>query len=278
MTDDFHVTQLTGTPCAPFNCAAASGAMGIAAGSGYEDKMSADAFRAQAAVSCVPGAHSNSGGLFISDVERVFAFHGIPVDYGRVNDDAPPMRWPAPTLATRLSKGDGAILLGDYDALPVQYRASATFKGDHSTWVHDYRSDGTIHWHDPLRKAGIRIPISAALSYWQKPLSAVRGFAGFVKVKENDVAGLGIDHLESRPGTVRVKNIAGVEARQVADNERFVLAPGTEKPTIGKGRLIGDPLGKDADFGGQDRHTVWLIGGELAVVLDSQVTFEPYKA
>lgn len=235
---DYHATQLTGTPCAPFNCAAASGAMGIAAASGYVDLISADTFRAQANVSCVPGVHSNSGGLFISDVERVFGLHGQTVDYGRgLTDTETPLRWPAPTLAERLSQGFGAVLLGDYDALPLKYRASSTFRGDHSAWVHDYReTDGTLHWHDPLRKVGLRIPISAAISYWQKPTSPIRGYAGFVEVKmtarpfsidevqgQFTVNGTGHDFInpfDDRPST-RVPNVADGLVKNVVGRTHF---------------------------------------------------------
>ena len=178
---DYHATQLTGTRCAPYNCAAGSGAMGLAAGSAGRIRLSADDFREEAGVSCVPGENSPSGGLFISDVSRVFARRGIAIDYGVT--DAGYTRWAPAMLAAKLGLGFGAVLLGDYDALPSQYRASATFRGDHSTWVHDFDpADQSVCWHDPLRSSRIRIPISAAISYWQKPTSPIRGFAGFVKV------------------------------------------------------------------------------------------------
>lgn len=227
---DYHATQLTGTPCAPYNCAAASGAMGVAFGSGFEDRISADAFRAQSGVDCRPGGHSASGGLFVSDVERVFALHHIAIDYGRVNDDAPPMRWPPSTLATRLRLDrEGAVVLGDYDALPAGYRASATFKGNHSAWVHDYAVDGTVCWHDPLRKARVRIPISAVLAYWQKPLSAVRGLAGFVKAKEEDM------------GTARPFTTEHVEGTFTVDDEGTdFINPFDDRPET---RVLDVPVG-----------------------------------
>jgi len=52
-------------------------------------------------------------------------------------------------------------------------------------------------------------------------------------------------------------------------SQRFTLAPGTVKDTVGTGRLVGDPLG--ADTPGNDRHSVYLIGDELAVILAGQV-------
>ena len=272
MTLDYFATQRTGTPCAPFNCAAASGAMGLAFGSGNRHIVSADAFRAQAAVSCIPGVHSASGGLFISDVERVFGLHDIAIDYGRAGDGQP-NRWSPPTLALKLTEGNGAVVLGDYDALPAQYRASTTFKGDHSAWIHDFHSsDGTDCWHDPLRTKPIRIPMSAVLSYWQKPGSPVRGFAGFVKGREEFVPGMAIDHLTSKPGMVTVKKIDGVQAVQLADLERFGMPPGTMKGTIGAARVKtavpGIPVGTP----------VYIVGEEAAVIRADQVTFEEFEA
>lgn len=277
---DYFATQRTGTVCAPRNCAAASGAMGLAAGSANAITLTSDEFRAEANVSCIPGQHSNSGGLFIGDVIRVFEAHGVEIDYGQFDDPPGFTRWAPSELARRLeSDEEGAVLLGDYDALPKQFRASFTFLGDHSAWVHDYRaSDKSICWHDPLRFKPIRIPISAALSYWQKPGSPVRGFAGFVSIKEANVPGLALDHLKSKPGTVVVKNIQGVLAVQVADLQSFALAPGSRKTTIGSARLIGDPLGQDGDDGVADRHTVYIVGQEAAVVLAEQVTFKEFEA
>jgi hypothetical protein len=87
-----------------------------------------------------------------------------------------------------------------------------------------------------------------------------------------DVPGLTITDLVSAPGTVTVKNIAGVQAVQVDDpSQRFTMPPGSVKTTVAKGKLVGDPLG--ADTPGNDRHTVRLIGDELAVFLDGQVDY-----
>ena len=87
-----------------------------------------------------------------------------------------------------------------------------------------------------------------------------------------DMPGLTIADLEAAPGTVKVKNIQGVLAVQVDDpRSTFPMPPGTTKETVAKGRLVGDPLG--ADTPGNDRHTVRLIGDELAVILDQQVDY-----
>lgn len=180
---EWHTYQLDGTTCGKRNCAACSGAMGL-----YwqtAEQLTGSQFRTEAGVSCIPGVHSASGGLFISDVIRVFEEHGATIDYGQ-NDDPPLYRRNSPAeMPRKLQANFGGVILGDYDTLPVQYRASATFLGDHSAWVHGYRVSLGVeqtHWHDPLRHEGIWIPISAVISYWQKPGSPVRGYAGWVEL------------------------------------------------------------------------------------------------
>jgi len=104
-----------------------------------------------------------------------------------------------------------------------------------------------------------------------------RPLGGHGPYQEADMPGLTITDLVATPGVVTVKNIPGVQAVQVDDpSTRFGAAPGTKKDTIGRGRLVGDPLGPDSP--GNDRHTVYLIGVELGVLLAGQVTFEPAPA
>lgn len=95
-------------------------------------------------------------------------------------------------------------------------------------------------------------------------------FAPFFE--EKDMPGLRVASPESVAGTVTVKDIAGVQARQIADNESFKMPPGSKKRAFLKGRLLDDPLGKDSP--GNDRHTVFVVGEELAVILAGQVDFE----
>jgi hypothetical protein len=189
MTTEYHAIQLTGSACQGKNCAAASTAMAIYYGSGGKVRLTADQVRAQAAVSCVPGQHSPSGGLYISDIERVTARNGVSIDYGR-DPVTYYERWPA-SEAQRLVGNWGATFLGPYDAIPKMYRApGSTFTGGHSAFGHLYRTDlppfgggqprQTVCWHDPLRAAQIRLPLSALLAYWQAP-GTVKGFAGFVR-------------------------------------------------------------------------------------------------
>lgn len=204
---DFHVRQFDGPPhtCDGRNCAAASCAMAIAFATDGHPLLSADDVRKESGVSCVPGVHSASGGLYISDVERVCAAHGVAIDYGRTNG-GDPRRWTPADGLERLASEFG-VILGDYDQLG-KYAAS-TFKGDHSAGAHDYRaSDDSVCWHDPLRTKPIRLPVRVFLAYWQKPGSPVRGLAGFVTeggdMAEDtiNVAGVGV----TSTGRATVKN------------------------------------------------------------------------
>lgn len=193
---DFHATQLTGSRCQGRNCAAASGAMAVAFGTRYAKKMSADAFRAATGASCVPGVHSASGGLFVSDVIKGCAEFGVPINYG-LNANDVPKQWSEDELRSRLrDQGEGLVCIGRYGALPAKYRVG-TFTGMHSTWVHAYRSsDHTVGWHDPLRKGAIRLPFGALLDYWEGGSPA--RYAGFV-------AKLPLEHVDSNGAPLRAK-------------------------------------------------------------------------
>jgi hypothetical protein len=248
--------------------------MGLYAGSGGVNRITSATFRSTAAVSCVPGQHSGSGGLFIADVERVFGRYDVPIDYGRDPGSNFPRRWPTTELAARLTAGQGAVLLGDYDALPSKYRASGTFLGDHSVWVHRPRFVGGVLvdlcWHDPLRTASIRVPMWAALAYWQKPSGTVSGFAGFVADKAavpGDDDMLKYEILEDVSGAVRVKG-AG-HSIVYFDDRRVPIAASAAKGTTAKIRLH-EPL--DAHAG--DRRTAYLVnhGGEAGFLLAADVT------
>lgn len=190
---DYHAPQMTGSACQGRNCAAASGAMAVYQGSGGRVQLTADRFRADSHVSCIPGNATPSGGLFISNVIDVAHQHGVAIDYGRTAGGY--TRWPSSVAKSRLSTGWGGVFLGDYDQVRAPYRApSSGFLGDHSAFAHDYRTDlpayanptagpvPTVCWHDPLRKAPIRLPLTQLLRYWQKPGSPVKGLAGFVRI------------------------------------------------------------------------------------------------
>lgn len=181
MTVDWHSDQLTGSNCGGRNCAACAAADAIAAAGGPH--LTGDQIRKLSGVSCTPGVHSASGGLFISDVERVCRHYDVEVDYGRPTAGGNPVPWTAAQGARKLRSGFGMIALGDYDGLPVKDRAPGShFLGDHSCFVHDLRADGTVCFHDPLRKKPIRITWASFVKYWQKKGSDVRGLAGFVKL------------------------------------------------------------------------------------------------
>ena len=180
-TTDYHVRQMDGDGgyCNGKNCAAASGARAVYGAK--RERMTADQFRAESRVSCVPGVDSPSGGLRIGDVVRVCDRHGVHIDYGITESGF--TRWAPSTALYRLGMGYGAVFLGDYDQLPTPYRApSSTFQGDHSAYGHDYRkASDSVCWHDPLRLTGIRLPTDVLMDYWWKRTSSLRGYAGFVR-------------------------------------------------------------------------------------------------
>ncbi len=188
---DYHAIQMTGSACQGRNCAAASGAMAVYFGTRGHAEMDADDFRHASGVSCIPGKDTPSGGLTIFAVESVCASKGVDIEYGRASSSYY-RRWNMTEIRARLGTYYGAVLLGMYSSVPAPWRAhGSTFKGGHSTWVHDYRADlpdssthtvqPTFCWHDPLRARPIRVPDSVVLHYTQND-SALRGFAGFVKV------------------------------------------------------------------------------------------------
>ena len=189
--NDYHAIQLTGTPCANRNCAAASGAMAVYMGSGGKVHLTADQFRHESGASCVPGVHSPSGGLYIEDVVRVAASHGVMIDYGTSSIDFY-RRWTNSEASARLSRYYGAIFLGEYSAVQSPWRAhGSTFQGGHSLFAHDDRVDlpdshfdkvqPTVCWHDPLRPRPIRVPFYVLGQYMQHD-SPYQGFAGFVRI------------------------------------------------------------------------------------------------
>lgn len=181
---EYHVRQFDGGPtkCDGRNCACASGAMGVAYGTAGAKRPSADAFRARSGVSCVPGVHSPSGGLYISDVERTAATYGVVIDYGR-DERGHLRRWTEREQVAKLGAGFGAVLLGDYDQIPPYLDESPGFSGDHSGWVHDFRlRDRSACWHDPLALDPRRVPWNVLARYNHKPGSEVAGLTGFVRI------------------------------------------------------------------------------------------------
>lgn len=181
---EYFVRQFDGgsTACDGRNCAAASGATAVAFGSGGKHTPTSDQFRTRSGVSCVPGAHSPSGGLFISDVERTARSYGVTIDYGR-DATGKLTRWTPAQQKLRLSTGFGMVTLGDYDQIPPELDEQPGFDGDHSTFTHDYReSDLTVCWHDPLGRKPRRVRWSVVEQYNHKPGSPVRGLAGFVRI------------------------------------------------------------------------------------------------
>lgn len=132
--------------------------------------LTADQFRAESGVSCVPGVDTVSGGLRISDVKRVAAAHAVALDYGA------PTQWPVTELGARLLAGEGAIVLGDAQDAPVAPTVGVVY---HSAFVHDLDAAGNVHWHDPRLTVPYRVPLAKVVTYWESGASGQR-YAGFV--------------------------------------------------------------------------------------------------
>lgn len=188
---DYHAPQMTGSACQGRNCACASGAMAVYFGTRGAAQMTADDFRHASGASCVKGVHSPSGGIFISDVERVCASKGVTIDYGRASSTYY-RRWTPTEIKTRLSTYFGGVIQGMYSEVHAPWRAhGSTFQGGHSAFAHDLRDDlpdshygvvqATVCWHDPLRPRSIRLPIGVLLAYNQAA-GATKGFVGWVKI------------------------------------------------------------------------------------------------
>jgi hypothetical protein len=195
----------------------------------------------------------------------------------------------------QLRQQRGVLLQGDSDQFPNG--CSGAFDGDHCIYLPGgaTHSDGRWLIGDPICDAW----------RWEDP-DVVKAYAGKFAgpglaryaytdripaialppdtATEPDMPGLRITDIALEPGWIQVRAIADVQAVNVAvPTKRDTLAPGIRKPTIGKGRLEGDPLGKDDTI---SRHIVRLLAGtdsdgsqvELAAILAAQVDFEPAAA
>ena len=147
--------------------------MAVAFGSSDKHTPTSDEFRTRSGKSCVPGVHSDSGGLFIQDVANTAATYGVHVAYGGVRrTHAQLVSW---------CKANGSVVLGDYDQLPLSLRVQDRFTGDHSVWVHDFRDD-TFCWHDPLDTKPQRVRSAIVSRYNQKVGSPTKGLQGWTVV------------------------------------------------------------------------------------------------
>jgi hypothetical protein len=272
---DYHVRQMTGSACGPYNCAASSGAMAVAFGSAGKHQPTSDEFRAKSGASCVPGVDTPSGGLNIVHVEQTAAKYGVTVDYGR--DGGGLRRWTSLELRDWCTD-DGAVVLGDYDQIPASIDAQPGFAGDHSVWVHDYRaSDDTACWHDPLARGPIRVKWSIVAKYNQKAGSPVKGLAGFVRIPE--VAVRNFTLLYDAAGRVIPATLT------FPDAAAKVLILATDKLIPVKTTWIKQGIKarlKDSIIAGKPRTDEWmlgwLIGDDAAFALDRNVKATPYTA
>jgi hypothetical protein len=235
---DYHAIQMTGSKCQGKNCACASCAMAIFFGTRGHVQMTSDDVRYASKASCVPGIHSPSGGIFISDVERVAASKGVTIDYGRAATTYY-RRWTSTEIKARLGTYYGGVIQGLYSAMPWPWRATgSTFQGGHSGFAHDLREDladshygkvqATVCWHDPLRKRPIRIPIGALLAYNQAA-GATKGFVGWVKIPA--IPG----GTYAKPMTDRTRTAYATVA---VHDKRTTGTASTVRVIRGKGRLV----------------------------------------
>ena len=278
---EYHVRQFDGgsSACDGRNCACASGAMAVAFGSSGKQTPTSDEFRTRSGRSCVPGVHSPSGGLFTSDVATTAATYGVDIEYGSTRrSHASLVSW---------CKANGAVVLGDYDQLPLALRVQDRFEGDHSVWVHDFRDD-TFCWHDPLDTKPQRVRSSIVSRYNQKAGSPTKGLQGWTIVPlEVPDTGTGDD-------TVRDFTLLyGPDGRLVTGTLAVRADPDIKYLDLSAGTLHG-PI-NPAAFGTKQAVRVrlkqpmvpgkpatddwtlgYLIGDDAAFLLERNVIFAPY--
>jgi hypothetical protein len=265
---EYHVRQFDGPPhtCDGKNCACATGAMDIAYGTAGDPLLTADQVRTQSGVSCVPGAHSPSGGLFVSDIERVCRENGVSIDFGRDPGHPQPRRWSWLEGVQRLEAGMWMHVLGDYDQMGP-YSAQPGFKGDHSSGVHipaGQKAD-TCCFHDPLRGKPIDLPMARLNLYWQKPGAAIRGLAGWVHIKEEPVLKV---TMTGKPGSISI--IPNPK------NRYYDLATGTFLPKTGTYSFTSKDPATPCKTPPVNGITEWyLVGADLALIPKHNAVFTP---
>jgi hypothetical protein len=178
--EEYQAQQFDGTLCGKRNCAACSCAMAIYWATGGAVKLSCKQVRELSGRSCVPmdppnATHSKSGGLYISDVEKVCEMYGVSVDYGRGSGGA--LRdWSRLEIQSKLERGYGMIALGDAQAAPISPTTGEVY---HSIFVHGFPGDIAVHSHDPRLAQSYRVPLAAIMRYMEAD-SDGKHLAGFV--------------------------------------------------------------------------------------------------
>lgn len=240
--------------------------MDIAYGSRGDPLLTADQVRTQSGVSCVPGVHSPSGGLFISDIERVCYANDVTIDFGRNVNGGQPKRWTWNEGLAKLQDGLWMHVLGDYDQLGT-WSAQPSFKGDHSSGVHIRTNQKalTCCFHDPLRAKPINLPLSVLLDYWQKPGSVVRGYAGWVHIKEEPVLKV---TMTGKPGSISI--IPNTK------NKYYDLTTGTFLPKTGTYSFTSKDPATPVKSPPVNGITEWyLVGDNLALIPKHNAVFHP---
>lgn len=186
-------------------------------------------------------------------------------------------------LTTELTAGNAVILQGDYDQFPFSTRCQVNFEAGHAVIVLPIKSPDGKSWltGDPLCSGYKYVKALELRAYAEKLADTVRGdrsrlFFAVAKAfvlpdtgtEDPDMPGLTVTALQPVSGVVTVKSDAKHAAIQIADREYIWLKGGDEKRTFAKGKLV-PPL--DASPG--DRSSVYVVGAEAAVLLETDVTF-----
>lgn len=267
MTDS-QLLQFDGTVCGTRNCAAASGAMAVRSKTRDADQITPQQFRNESGRSCdkmdPPDAtHSRSGGLYIGDVVKVCAAHGVQIVYARDQT--------IEQLRANLALGGGAVVLGDCQDAPIQPTPGVVY---HSLWVHGFRDgDDTTHMHDPRLTSAHWVTLAAVERYWRSGAAAEMWAGSVADVAQPDAglppaAGGEMDHTittdaagaEQWGGTCQA-GANGARYYRLDGSLDSNLDPGTVKTTAGHVRRSDGALGS-------------IIGGTLRFVHDSEAPWQ----
>lgn len=302
MSVDYHVKQITGSRCGPYNCAAASSAMAIAYAGG--PLLSADRVRTLSGVSCTPGDDTVSGGLRSTDTYWVAKSFGIELNYGGGNGAV--MDWPVSALEYRLRIGQGCIVLGDCQEAPTNPSYNVIY---HSAFVHGFRVYSGVeqtHWHDPRNSTATWQSVAGVIRYWQGMSHGFR-FAGFVvpnqvgAIPDTSTGDPPIPPPAPDPAEFDMSDSVSIEQPMMGvvtlpgGKGYKLINPADRRLTFGpypfdlhlyvydrldlKRRVPGTSTWQYTDIDGQspprnDRHKVWRVQDAIRADTGARVTFD----
>lgn len=243
MNEPFYLAgferQLTGTPCAGYNCNMAAAAMLADQATLRLVQTTPDRLRALTgtAGTCVDGTIGNEG-TTVKQAAAALARVGVHVT---AYDPSDGVTWAQ--LMSWLGQGRFAIVEGDYDRIPLALRGDKDFEGLHSEFWQRVTST-TIRVGDPLndgRRAGI------PKGYVEYPLAIARAYAEKFPGPGIAVAVIDLRRLRKR---VAVANIRIGSSRKTA-----VIGQLTTTAT----RLAWGGVVHGESIGGDDRwYRVWF--------------------